>query len=221
MLSEMITEEQIIIPELKRPRVFSAGGHDKEAAVAIVTLGFSTDPIARWVYPEPADYLAIFPRFISAFAGSAFDAGTASLANDLSGAALWLPPGFYPDETAIDSIVAETVRPSIQADLASLFEQMATNHPDRPHWYLPMIACDTFRQGRGTGTTLMEYALERCDEEGLPAYLESSNPRNISLYARCGFKVVGQIQAGNSPVMFPMIREPERLDSNFNRSINK
>jgi ribosomal protein S18 acetylase RimI-like enzyme len=208
MLSEVVTQEQIIIPNLKRPRVFSAGAHDRDGAVAVVTLGFSTDPIARWVYPEPGDYLAIFPLFIKAFAGAAFDAGTALLANDLTGAALWLPPGSHPDEDAIDALVADTVRPSIKADLATLFEQMAAHHPDRPHWYLPMIACDTFRQGRGTGTALMEYALERCDDDNLPAYLESSNPRNMSLYARFGFKVTGQIQAGSAPAMFPMIREP-------------
>jgi ribosomal protein S18 acetylase RimI-like enzyme len=171
-------------------------------------LGFSTDPIARWVYPEPADYLSLFPFFIRAFAGAAFEANTALLANDYSGAALWLPPGVHPDAEAIDSLVAETVRPSIQADLGSLFEQMAAHHPDGPHWYLPMIAADTFRQGRGIGTALMEYAVERCDDDNLPAYLESSNPRNISLYSRFGFKVIGQIQAGSSPVMFPMLREP-------------
>jgi ribosomal protein S18 acetylase RimI-like enzyme len=208
MLSELITQEQIFIPDARRPRVFSAVGTDREAAVAVVTLGFSTDPIARWVYPEPADYLALFPSFIRAFAGAAFEANTALLTNDYLGAALWLPPGSHADEDAINSLVAETVRPSIQADLATLFEEMAAHHPDRPHWYLPMIAADTFRQGRGTGTALMEYAVERCDDDNLPAYLESSNPRNMSLYARFGFKVIGQIQAGSAPAMFPMLREP-------------
>jgi ribosomal protein S18 acetylase RimI-like enzyme len=54
----------------------------------------------------------------------------------------------------------------------------------------------------------MRHATERCDRDGLPAYLESSNPRNISLYQRHGFEVVGRIQAGTSPVMTPMYRKP-------------
>lgn len=58
----------------------------------------------------------------------------------------------------------------------------------------------------GLGAELMRDALARCDEEGLIAYLESSNPANVSLYRRHGFEVVGEIQAGDSPVSFPMLR---------------
>ncbi|MEW6149322.1 MAG: N-acetyltransferase, partial [Pseudomonadota bacterium] len=43
-------------------------------------------------------------------------------------------------------------------------------------------------------------------EEGIAAYLESSNPRNISLYKRHGFKIIGEIQHGTSPTMTPMLR---------------
>jgi hypothetical protein len=40
------------------------------------------------------------------------------------------------------------------------------------------------------------------------AYLESTNPANLSLYVRHGFEVVGQMQAGRSPPLFPMVRQP-------------
>ena len=54
----------------------------------------------------------------------------------------------------------------------------------------------------------MKHALRRCDEEGIPAYLESSNPRNISLYEPLGFNIIGKIQCDSSPVMTPMLRPP-------------
>jgi hypothetical protein len=54
----------------------------------------------------------------------------------------------------------------------------------------------------------MEHALRRCDREGLPAYLESSNPRNIPLYQRHGFEVLGTIQLDASPPITPMLRAP-------------
>jgi ribosomal protein S18 acetylase RimI-like enzyme len=54
----------------------------------------------------------------------------------------------------------------------------------------------------------MEHALSRCDAEGLPAYLESSNPRNIPLYQRHGFEILGKIQVGSSPPVVPMLRAP-------------
>jgi hypothetical protein len=48
--------------------------------------------------------------------------------------------------------------------------------------------------------------LARADRDGLPAYLEASAPRNRALYERHGFEVVGEIQAGDSPPLWPMLR---------------
>jgi hypothetical protein len=54
----------------------------------------------------------------------------------------------------------------------------------------------------------MAYALARCDCDHAPAYLESSNPRNIPFYRRYGFEPLGAIQAGSSPTLVPMLRRP-------------
>ncbi len=42
---------------------------------------------------------------------------------------------------------------------------------------------------RGIGGRLLSFGVARVDAEGMPAYLESSNPRNIGLYERHGFRV--------------------------------
>ena len=43
-----------------------------------------------------------------------------------------------------------------------------------------------------------------------PAYLESSSERNLPLYERNGFRVVGEIQAlGQGPSIWRMWREPQ------------
>ena len=47
-----------------------------------------------------------------------------------------------------------------------------------------------------------------CDRDGVLAYLESSNLRNVPLYERHGFEVLGAIQAGGSPSIVPMLRPP-------------
>ncbi len=54
----------------------------------------------------------------------------------------------------------------------------------------------------------MRHALARCDEAGQLAYLESTNPRSVPLYERHGFRVLGRIQVGSSPVLLPMLRTP-------------
>jgi ribosomal protein S18 acetylase RimI-like enzyme len=61
------------------------------------------------------------------------------------------------------------------------------------------------------GSALMRHALSVCEREGKAAYLESTNPRNISLYVRFGFEIVGTIQIGSSPPIFPMLREPHPI----------
>lgn len=91
-------------------------------------------------------------------------------------------------------------------EIGGFMAQMDNFHPKEPCWYLPMIAADPFATGQGLGAALMKHALAIIDSAGLPAYLESSNPRNISLYARHGFEAMGEIQVGSSPVMTPMHR---------------
>ena len=55
----------------------------------------------------------------------------------------------------------------------------------------------------------MEHTLKAVDRDRKLAYLESTNEANLTLYKRHGFELVGKIQAGNSPSLFPMIREPK------------
>ena len=186
----------------------SAGTSGKRQIVDVITLAFSTDPVARWMYPNSQQYLEYFPNFIRLLGGKAFETETAYYINSFSAAALWLAPGVSPDEEALEALFQNTVAKDLQDDTFAFFEQMGKFHPPEPHWYLPMIAVDPTQQNKGYGAMLMRHALAVCDREGLPAYLESTNPRNITLYLRHGFEIIGKIQAGSSPAMFPMRREP-------------
>jgi ribosomal protein S18 acetylase RimI-like enzyme len=146
------------------------------------------------------------PLLARAFGGKSFALGTAFGIDRFAGAALWLTPGVSADEEALAGLIERTAPASIEQDLAGIFEQMASFHPREPHWYLPLIGVDPARQGQRLGDKLMAHALARCDAEQLPAYLESSNPRNLPFYQRHGFEKMGAIQAGSSPTIVPMIR---------------
>jgi GNAT superfamily N-acetyltransferase len=183
---------------------------DEAAAIGVVVLAFGADPVARWTWPDPAQYLAHFPAFVKAFGGKAFTHRGAYLAERHAGAALWLPPGIDPDEDALTALLQRTAPAGLQGDISALLEQMGRYHPSEPHWYLPLIGVDPARQSRGYGAALMRHALAACDRDGRPAYLESTNPRNIPLYERHGFELLGTIQAGTSPPLFPMLRKATR-----------
>jgi ribosomal protein S18 acetylase RimI-like enzyme len=191
---------------MKTPIIISAAASDEEGVISVLTLAFSSDPMARWSQPDPRLHLANFPVLARAFGGNAFPKGTAYFADGYAGAALWLPPGVHPDEETLIGLVEESAPEEIKADVYGVFEQMDKYHPTEPHWYLPLIGVDPSQQGNGVGSALMKHALEIVDRDHLPAYLESSNPKNISLYERHGFEVIGEIQVGSSPTMRPMFR---------------
>lgn len=191
------------------PMLKTATTFDEAPSIAVVVLAFDSDPAARWTWPDPHQYLMHFPTFIKALGGNAFAHESAYYVDGYAGAALWLPPGIGPDEDALIALLQRTARPSVQKDLFAVFEQMGRYHPQEPHWFLPFIGIDPSRQGEGYGAALMKHALIPCDRDHKLAYLESSNPKNIPLYERHGFELLGTIQVGASPPIFPMLRKPQ------------
>lgn len=183
-------------------------GSEADRAVAVLTFAFSADPIARWVYPDPAQYLTHWPELVRAFGGRAFEHGTARHAADGAGVALWLPPCVQPDEEALVALAERSMAARDLDEVFALLEQQSAYHPHEPHWYLPLIGVDPARQGQGAGSALLRDALARCDSERTPAFLEATTPRNRVLYERHGFQALGAIQAGSSPPMWPMLRNP-------------
>jgi ribosomal protein S18 acetylase RimI-like enzyme len=186
----------------------TATASDEASVIAVMVLAFSADPAARWTWPDPQQYLRHFPDFVKALGGKAFAHGSAYCADGFTGATMWLPPEVSPDEDGLVDLLQRTAYAPVQKGVFAVFEQMARYHPREPHWFLPFIGVDPLQQGKGCGAALMQHALIPCDRDGTPAYLESSNPKNIPLYERYGFELLGTIQVETSPPIFPMLRTP-------------
>ncbi len=181
---------------------------DAEGCLAVLTLAFGSDPPCRWAWPDPQQYLEAFPRFARAFGGGAIDLGTAYYYEGFSGVALWLPPGAAPDEESLVRVIQDTVADERKNAMFSMFEQMDAYHPGEPHWHLPLIGVDPANQGRGIGSALQHHVLDQCDRQQMLAYLEATSPRNVRLYERHGFEVLGGIRVADSPPIVPMLRKP-------------
>ena len=186
----------------------SATPDEMPQTVGSIVAAFITDPLARFAWPLPHDYLRAMSLATREWAGASLEQGTTYLSADLCGAALWFPPAVRANEEALEQVFRDTAKPEHLDDLLATFDKMGQWHPDEPHWYLPLIGVEPNARGKGLGEALMRHAVVRCDEEGALAYLESSNPRNISLYERHGFEVMGEIQVGLGPLVTPMLRRP-------------
>jgi len=192
---------------MEPPKISKVSDQDQDRVILAMTIAFSADPLMRWFYPDPSDYLAHFPHLLRAHGGRAFEHGSAYTTSGFEGGALWLPPGVSPDEEALGEMVERTIAEEKREDLFGLFAQMDDYHPhDQDTWYLPDIGVDPFHQRKGIGAALLHHQLQQCDDAGIQTYLESTNPANMSLYERHGFRTLGRIDVGSAPPVHPMLR---------------
>lgn len=187
-----------------------------DAGVAAAVLGeaFTTDPVFGWLLQGREDLLRRLTLVFTAFAAGALRKPNAQVlvTPERTAAAIWLPPGGWRTPTR------EVLRHGPKLVRAfgtatpralSLLTRVEKHHPSEPHWYLEAIGTIPSARGQGIGPKVLTPVLEQCDAAGLPAYLESSNPRNIGFYERHGFvrRPLFDLPTG-CPVITPMWREP-------------
>ncbi|MER6982512.1 GNAT family N-acetyltransferase [Streptomyces carpinensis] len=191
-----------------------AGEDDRELVVRLLDEAFQDDPVSGWVFPGEEYRRATHHRLMAAFTDVVFAEGWIDVAEDGSACALWLsvPAGHAPEggdgpDEAV--LLREAVDPA-NLRVEEITRMMAESHPaDRAHAYLWMIGVVPDRQGEGLGGALIQHVLDRCDREGLPAYLEASSARSTKLYERLGFAFTGRtLDIPDGPRMWPMWREP-------------
>ncbi|WP_433890534.1 GNAT family N-acetyltransferase [Streptomyces sp. CA-111067] len=191
-----------------------AGADDREAAAQLLDRVFHDDPVSSWIFPDVKDRRVGNPMMMGAFVDMALADGYVDIAEDGSAVALWMSMpagGAHGDESADGP--AE-FRKSIDPDnerIEQIVRILDESHPtDRPHEYLQLIAVSTELHGQGRGADLISNVLDRCDRDGLHAYLEASSLRSRRLYERLGFVFTGTtIDLPGGPHMYPMWREPQ------------
>jgi GNAT superfamily N-acetyltransferase len=181
---------------------------EQASVIATLVSAFIADPVERWLFSEPLQYLTHFPAFVAAFGTGGFARDTVVRLGDFAAVAIWIPPGAEPDGDGIVAALVESVPSEKHADTFSVLEQMEAAHPKEPHWYLPWLGVDAARQGAGLGAALLRHGLARADADRVPAFLETPNPRTVPFYERHGFVVSSVSQAGACPPVTSMRRQP-------------
>lgn len=198
-------------------QIRAATSDDAEAVARVLVDAFQNDPVINWVLRSDRLRDQAWHDF---FRGNVDD----HLANErrldvidhdgaVAAAALWVaPPGGQPssfrDHLGIRHLRSWTGLTRLPR-LWRLVTMTEARYPIAPHYYLPMIGTASSVRGQGMGQKLLTVATEECDRDGWPAYLESSNERNLTLYKRHGFKLLEQMRLGRwGPSLFRMWREP-------------
>ncbi|KAF2494256.1 hypothetical protein BU16DRAFT_464709 [Lophium mytilinum] len=137
--------------------------------------------------------------------------------------ALWMPPGKNMDDfmTILRSgmwrlnykLSAEGKRRFFNEFLPLLHD---TKHGvlgdrDDASWYLVYLGTRPSARGKGFARKLVEHVTKDADRDGLPCYLESSNPVNPAIYRKLGFEEKRRIhlqRAEKNVELDIMVREP-------------
>ncbi|WP_055694483.1 GNAT family N-acetyltransferase [Streptomyces prasinopilosus] len=193
----------------------TAGEGDRELLVRLLDEAFQDDPVSGWVFPGTEYRRSTHHRLMGAFTDIVLAGGRIDLTEDGSACALWMsvPADDHGTGDPADDEGPARVRRAVDPEnerVEMISRLTAEVHPTgRAHEYLWMIGVVPDRQGEGLGTALIGSVLDRCDREGLPAYLEASSARSRLLYERLGFAPVREpLQLPDGPPMWPMWREP-------------
>jgi ribosomal protein S18 acetylase RimI-like enzyme len=186
---------------------------DERAQVsATLADALARDPVFCWLFPSGRRRGARMQQlFALELAHWIFPAGGRALTTDqFRGANVEVPPGRSNMTLSLSGAVGLVfvfgTRLRRAGRLQAYFDR---NHLQEPHYYVRTLGVATRFQGQGLGTALLRPTLDRCDQQGLPAYLEASTERSAALYERLGFVHLGELQVPDGgPSFWPMRRPP-------------
>ena len=182
-----------------KPEVVRLGMKDQEWMTEVLTEAFVSEPLTTHLFPG-SKHTRHTRYFMRGFCNYALLFGECYSTPDRHGVALWLLPG------NTDMPIGKIYRAGMLSapfhlgfgafgrfmDFVTHTARMHKGAILSPHYYLFALGVLPSSQGKGIGGKLVRTMLGRAQEENLPTYLETQNPRNVMFYQRLGFKTVGE-----------------------------
>jgi ribosomal protein S18 acetylase RimI-like enzyme len=184
---------------------------DVAALSATLARAFQDDPVAVWVYRSARRRPHWMRRFFVWQLLRLLPQETVWVADDLAGAAIWALPDRWREDRGETLTLLRATLPGILPRLPRVARGLAeieAHHPVLPHLYLVSLGVAPEQQRRGLGSALLAPGLALCDQDGLPAYLETATEANVAFYARHGFRVTGELTLTRGPRVWLMWRDP-------------
>ncbi|MGW0962189.1 GNAT family N-acetyltransferase [Streptomyces gelaticus] len=183
---------------------------DIDAIVDTLTTAFFHDPLWGPAFPDPEHRAAQTAPMWRLYATSALRYSWLLVTQNAEAAAVWIPPGadeLTPREAAgLKDLLERAASPAVARTVLDIADRFEAARPAEPHFYLTLLATHDRHRGHGLGMRLLADSLERVDALGAPAYLESSNPANLTRYASVGFTARDRVTTPTGHVVTTMWR---------------
>ena len=174
---------------------------------------FFSDPVWSWAFADPNRRKAQHGAWFGILVGSVLEHQWVWTTPAYEAVSVWVPPGrpelSHADEERLGRLLKEMVGERFDL-LEQVFARFEASHPrDRDHFYLSLLGTHTDHRGRGIGMELLAANLSDIDALQMPAYLESTNPKNLARYESVGFEICGTFDLpDDGPTVTTMWREP-------------
>ena len=170
---------------------------DLPLAAEALARAFHDDPLQCYVFPDPAERASRSAAHFLPLLRYGLQFGEVLTTDGPpAGAAVWLGPSAWeitPERAAASGLdgLPETLGAAAAERFFSALAAVEPHHyrdvpPD--HWYVMVVGVSPEAQGKGLGRALLQPMIDRAEEEGLPCYLETAQPRNVEFYKRLGFQ---------------------------------
>ena len=204
----------------------------RDAAVDVLARGFAEEPGNVALLPDAESRATMLQVGSHLEIGRAMPLGTVHVAlvdGNVGGVAVWHPPAKgagslsglsravarslpaipsllrpLPHKTSVLLAHSRRVLPLVLARRGAVAAASAGTS-----WHLAFLATAPEFRGQGLARSLLERQLDRCDQDGTPAWLETTDPVNPPIYERFGFTTVTHLEdAAWLPGLWVMRREP-------------
>ncbi|WP_345787362.1 GNAT family N-acetyltransferase, partial [Acinetobacter baumannii] len=192
-----------------KPTVRLATRDDVPRAVRTLAAAFADYPATRHTV-DPDRHIERVTELQELFLTRVgLDIGKVWVADDGAAVAVWTTP---------ESVEAGAVFAEIGPRMAELSgsrlaaqQQMegllAPHRPKEPAWFLATVGVSPDHQGKGLGSAVVLPGVEAAERAGVPAFLETSAPRNLPFYERLGFTVTADVEVPEGPRTWCMTRK--------------
>jgi ribosomal protein S18 acetylase RimI-like enzyme len=187
---------------------------DLDGMASALGRAFADDPLMSYVIPDAGRrHRVLAPMFALELGKMGLRVREVYTTPEQAGAAIWAAP----DTWKTSPLSMLPMLPGMvrlmgvggMRRLMNVFGTLEKRHPKESHWYLEGLGTDPDHQRRGVGAALMRPVLERCDADGVPAYLETQRAENVPYYRHHGFEVKGEVDVPKGgPHLWLMWREP-------------
>ncbi|MBM2811194.1 MAG: Acetyltransferase family protein [Chloroflexi bacterium] len=168
-----------------------------------------------FIEPDPAARRRVLPAFFDAAVRYGQLFGQVYTTHpDVRGAAIWIAP----EHTSMteDKLVqagfdrvGEALGEEAMGRFMQVIEAIDPVHEQAapgPHWYLLGLGTDPTHQSTGVGSALIAAGFAVATAQGLPAYLETMNEKNVAYYQNRGFRLAGEGQVPSGPRVWTFVK---------------